>query len=92
MEDRSNKELGFYEYDVDEEKMLRNIILRIHHKEDLEKIKKDFYKYFHDVPISEISEFEEKILKEGIKSSVANDMPRIHEILAKEKKKEDEKK
>lgn len=86
MTDRSNKELGFYEYDVDEEKMLRNIILRIHHKEDMEKIRKDFHKYFHDVPLSEISEFEQKIVKEGIKNAVVNDMPRIHEILKNEKK------
>lgn len=86
MADAEGKALGTYEYQIDKEKMLRNIILRIHHNEDTKKIIKDFNKYFNDVSLSTISDLEEKIIDEGIKKSVADDIPRIHEILVMEKK------
>lgn len=86
MADAEGKALGTYEYQIDKEKMLRNIILRIHHNEDMKKIIKDFNKYFNDVSLSTISDLEKKIIDEGIKKSVADDIPRIHEILVMEKK------
>lgn len=86
MAEPGSKPLGTHEYQVDKEKMLRNIILRIHHNEDKDEVIKDFNKYFKDVSFSTISELEEKIIKEGIKKSVADDIPRIHKILVDEKK------
>lgn len=66
---------------IQREKTLKKLILRIHDGEDLDDVKEDFKKHFQNVSSFEIAEMERNLIEEGMKVEEVQKLCSIHASL-----------
>lgn len=77
--DNKNKDKDINQ--IQREKKLKELILRIHDGEDLDDVKEDFKKHFQNVSSFEIAEMERNLIEEGMEVEEVQKLCSIHASL-----------